>query len=128
MKEQLYGLGEVNRPQSFPAREEGATFFLGESAPDTVLLADLERVVEAVPLHGALGADLLRPLLTTTLVRSTLQAGRREEDAVVRTTAGCPIMPKFFSSLCAHKDPPLLGADFTTLVLIPQGVNQLRLR
>jgi hypothetical protein len=91
--------------RSVPTITQQATFLLGETTPDAMLLAYLDCVVETFEPNGALGTDLLRTFFPTTLVWAPLQPGRREEDGAMRTTACRLVLPQLIDLLSTHCYP-----------------------
>src|SRR6478752_4594827 len=72
--------------------EQLAAFVLVQPAPDAVRLTEVDRVIEAFSLHGALAADGLGPRLTHLAVLAPFRVGRREEQGRLRAPAcrTCP--------------------------------------
>src|SRR5690606_21977237 len=80
-------------PRRSAIGEEVLALGLVEPTPDAVGLADPDGVVEAVLLHRAGGADLLRPGLALELLLLALEHRRREEDGGVWSPARGPQLP-----------------------------------
>ncbi len=70
-----------------------ATFRLGLTAPDAVLLTDLDGVLEARSSHAALLADRLGSQLSLTLLVTALVMRGREEHRRLRTSTCCLVLP-----------------------------------
>src|SRR6476660_22759 len=98
----LLGDSEVSAGAS---TEELASFVLVETAPDAVRLSDLERVLEARPLHRAGHADGLGLPLTCFALFFALARGRWKEHRGFRTAAGCTELPGLVGRLNAHGRP-----------------------
>ena len=85
-----------------PAADE-TPLDLGQATPDTVLLPDPDGVVPTFHLDRTAGADLLGPTLPLPLLRSSLHLRRREEDGLVRSPAGRPVLPDGIEMRGGHR-------------------------
>ncbi len=90
-------------------REQGPTFDLVEPAPDSVLLVDVDGVVQTRGLHRALGADVLGAPFAFELLFFALEVRRRKEHTRLRPPACRLVLPGLFIQMCAQRTPPPLS-------------------
>ena len=77
-----------------PAVEHHLSLDLVQPAPDAVRLTDPDGVLQTVPPHVALVADLLGPKLPSGLLFLPLCMRRRKERRRLRSSAGCFDLPR----------------------------------
>ena len=79
---------------------------LAEATPDAVRLPDVDRVVQAWPLHRAGPTDLLGSDLAADLLFLTFECPRRKEHRRLRTPTCSSELPVVFDSLSTHRKSP----------------------